>query len=56
MAKRCIVVGLDGANPRFVLGMVEQGRLPNFGARRSSFRRQPLTTVPQAWNRQPYKL
>jgi len=31
MSRRCILVGMDGANPRFVLRLVAQGRLPNFG-------------------------
>jgi len=30
MAKRCIVLGMDGANPAFVLRLVQEGRLPNF--------------------------
>jgi predicted AlkP superfamily phosphohydrolase/phosphomutase len=30
MAKKCIVVGIDGGNPAFVLRLVGQGKLPNF--------------------------
>ena len=30
MAKKCILLGMDGANPAFVLRLVEEGRLPNF--------------------------
>lgn len=30
MARKCILVGMDGANPRFVLGMMRKGKLPNF--------------------------
>ena len=30
MTKKCIVVGIDGANPAFVLRLLRQGRLPDF--------------------------
>ena len=30
MSKKCILIGMDGANPAFVLRLIEQGRLPNF--------------------------
>jgi len=30
MSKKCIVIGMDGANPAFVLRLVREGRLPNF--------------------------
>lgn len=30
MAKKCILIGIDGASPRFVLRLIEQGKLPNF--------------------------
>jgi predicted AlkP superfamily phosphohydrolase/phosphomutase len=30
MSKKCILIGLDGANPAFVLRLVQEGRLPNF--------------------------
>lgn len=30
MSKKCILIGMDGVNPRFVLRMIEQGKLGNF--------------------------
>jgi len=30
MSKKCILIGMDGANPAFVLRLVKEGRLPNF--------------------------
>lgn len=30
MPKKCILIGMDGANPAFVLRLIEEGRLPNF--------------------------
>ena len=30
MSKKCILIGMDGANPHFVLRLVKEGRLPNF--------------------------
>ena len=30
MSNKCILIGMDGANPAFVLRLVKEGRLPNF--------------------------
>ncbi|MGQ9632383.1 MAG: alkaline phosphatase family protein [bacterium] len=30
MSKKCILVGMDGVSPNFVLRLIEQGNLPNF--------------------------
>ena len=30
MSKKCILIGLDGVSPHFVLWLIEQGKLPNF--------------------------
>ena len=30
MARRCILIGIDGANPRFVLRTIGEGKRPSF--------------------------
>jgi len=47
-ARRLIIVGLDGLDPRLVERMMEQGKLPNFGRLREtgSYSRLETTTPP----------